>query len=91
MIAHILLILGGVLVGWMTKIPVFLHHYHEWERETKETRAMIDRILDVFKKLNEERDAKTHPPSPLEGAISDFTKSQKDSYSGDCKAVAESV
>ena len=66
--AHILLILGGILIGWMTKIPVFLHHYHEWERETKNTRAMIDRIPEVFRKLEEEKASKIHAPSPLEGS-----------------------
>ena len=60
MIVHILLILGGVLIGWMTKIPVFLHYYHTTEKENKDIRAMIDRIPEVFKNLNIEKDAKTY-------------------------------
>ena len=79
MIAHILLILGGILIGWLTKIPVFLKYYHEWERETKETRDMIDRIPEVFRKLEEEKVAKTHVSTPLEGTVSDFEKFHKHS------------
>ena len=52
---------------------------------------MIDRIPEVFRKLEEEKNAKTHPPSPLEGSISDFTKSQKDAYEQYCEAQALSI
>ena len=88
---HILLILGGIAIGWLTKIPWFWKYYNEYKRENQEIRAMIDRIPEVFRKLEEEKNAKTHPPSPLEGSISDFTKSQKDAYEQYCEAQALSI
>ena len=36
----------GVLAGWVTKIPIFLRMYREWERQDKSTREAIRRLME---------------------------------------------
>ena len=39
----------GVLVGWITKIPIFLKMYRDWEREDRSTKEAIRRLLESDK------------------------------------------
>ena len=66
---HILLILGGIAIGWLTKIPWFWKYYNEYKRENQEIRAMIDRIPEVFRKLEEEKMPKLIPPHPWKALL----------------------
>lgn len=69
---HILLILGGIAIGWLTKIPWFWKYYNEVKRENQEIREVINRL--PWESLN------SHAPSPLEGSITDFTKHSSHYY-----------
>jgi len=33
----------GLLLGWITKIPIFLKHYQAWENERRTIRAWMER------------------------------------------------
>lgn len=38
----------GILLGWLTKIPIFLKHYRDWENERDRIRAWMKRQQDLF-------------------------------------------
>lgn len=40
----------GIVVGWITKIPIFLHYYRDWEKEKLELWQMNKRILEAMKR-----------------------------------------
>lgn len=40
---------AGIIVGWITKIPVFLHMYRTWEKEMLEEYKIHKRILEMMK------------------------------------------
>ena len=40
----------GILLGWLTKIPVFLHLYKEWQKESLDQYQISKRVLELIKK-----------------------------------------
>lgn len=40
---------AGIIVGWITKIPIFLHLYRTWEKEMLEEYNIHKRILEMMK------------------------------------------
>lgn len=38
----------GVIIGWITKIPIFIHLYRNWERETLEQYQIYKRVLELM-------------------------------------------
>lgn len=42
---ELIYLISGILIGWITKIPIFLKHYREWET----TRDQIIKWMDSQK------------------------------------------
>jgi hypothetical protein len=41
---HILLILGGILIGWLVKIPFFFNYYNNIKKENARIRELINKL-----------------------------------------------
>lgn len=49
---HILLVLGGVAIGWLIKIPFFFNYYNDIKKENAHIKELIN-------KLNENKEEKS--------------------------------
>lgn len=42
--------IAGVVIGWITKIPIFLYLYREWQREMLDYYEIHKRVLELMGK-----------------------------------------